>query len=132
MTQPDNRRRTLGWLAIVFGVLTTISGASVLLGPEALQAAAGDVVRPILWFNALTGPVYVLAGAGILASRPWGRQLARLLAVAIATMLLYLVARILGGTPWEPRTLLAMIFRLAVWTAIARLAPAAGQPHRPA
>ena len=126
MTDIDLRRVVPGWIAILFGALTTLSGGSVLLGAAGLRAAAGDVVMPILWFNALSGPVYMLAGFGILTSRGWARPLTRLIALAIAAMLLLLVAMILSGTPWELRTLAAMLLRLAIWGTIAATIPA---PH---
>ncbi len=112
----------IGGLAVVFGAVTVLSGASVLWGPPELRAAAGDIVYPILWFNLLSGPAYMVAGAGIVLRRSWARALSRLIAAVIAAMLAVLVGLILAGNPWEPRTLAAMTVRLAFWLGAARVA----------
>ena len=111
----------LGSLAVAFGALTLLAGGSVLFGPPSVREAAGNIVLPVLWFNFLSGPVYILAGWAILRRSPVARLLTGALAAAIAALLALLVVLILAGTPWEPRTLVAMTFRLAFWLVIRRL-----------
>ena len=111
-----------GTLAVAFGALSVLAGGTVLFGPQSVQAAAGNVVLPVLWFNFLSGPVYMLAGWAVLSRRPWARRLAGVIAAAIAIMLAVLIALILAGTPWEPRTLAAMTFRLVFWLIVRRVA----------
>lgn len=130
MPRQDRYRRIAAWAAILFGLLTILSGSSVLFGPDGIRNAAGEVVPAILWFNALSGFAYIAAGAGLLAGTWWARPLAGLIALAIAAMLLLLVTKILAGTPWEPRTLAAMILRLAMWIAITAIAPKHPRPVR--
>ena len=71
-------------VAVVFGLLTILSGGRALLGGPAAQAAAGDAVPFVLWFNFLSGFVYVLAGIGLARRKSWGGTLATGLAIAIA------------------------------------------------
>lgn len=113
------RRETiLGTAAILFGLLTLRAGGSVLFGPPDVRAAAGDIVPLVLWFNTASGVFYVAAGAGILLRKAWGLTLARIIAAAIGAVLTILVVLILAGTPWEMRTLAAMIVRAAFWVGI--------------
>lgn len=64
-----------GTLAVAFGALSVLAGGTVLFGPQSVQAAAGNLVLPVLWFNVLSGPVYVLAGWAVLSRRSWARRL---------------------------------------------------------
>ena len=89
-------------VAVVFGALTILSGGTVLFGGDAAREAAGKVVPFVLWFNFLSGFVYVLAGVAI--------------AIALVFVAFGLHAA-LGGA-FEPRTAIAMTLRLTVWIAI--------------
>lgn len=115
------REHIIGAVAIVFGIVTVISGGSVLFGPSAVREAAGDVVPLVLWFNTTSGVVYIAAGVGIMLARPWGRRLAWLLVLALAMIFLTLLGLILAGTAWESRTLFAMLLRLSFWSLAAVL-----------
>lgn len=107
--------RIAAGLAIFFGVLTVISGATTLLG--ALDM--GAVVPFVLWFNTGAGLAYVIAGVGLWLGLRWALPLS--LAILAATLLVFAgfglhVAR---GGAYEMRTVLAMALRSAVWGAIA-------------
>lgn len=56
------------WIAagvgVVFGALTIVSGGQALFGSAAAQTAVGNAVPFVLWFNFLSGFVYVLVGLG--------------------------------------------------------------------
>lgn len=106
-------------VAIVFGLATLASGASVLFGSAQAQRAAGNVVPFVLWFNFLTGFVYVAAGVGLWRMERWGFWLSAGLALAIALVFAFFLWHAAGGGAFEPRTLYALIFRLAVWCLIA-------------
>ena len=105
--------------AIVFGVLTLISGGSALFGGAAARAAVGDAVPFVLWFNFLSGFVYVLAGIGLFLWRRWAAQLSALLAVAILVVFAAFGLHVALGGAFEMRTVGAMTLRSAVWIAIA-------------
>jgi hypothetical protein len=109
-------------VAVVFGVLTILSGGLVLFGGAAVQAAAGDTVPFVLWFNFLSGFAYVLAGVGIAIGRRWAAMLAVALAVAIAVVFGLFGLRVFRDEAFEMRTVGAMTLRLFVWVVIAAVA----------
>lgn len=111
--------RVAAGIAVVFGALTIVSGGRVLFGGAAAQAAAGDAVPFVLWFNFLSGFAYVLAGVGIALGRRWAATLAIALAVAIAAVFALFGLHVLRGGAFELRTVGAMVLQLGVWTAIA-------------
>jgi hypothetical protein len=117
------RRHFIGIVASGFGLLTMLAGGSVLFGPESLRQAAGDVVPFVLWFNTISGAVYVLAGFGIATDQRWGAVLARLLVVAIAIVLALFLWRVASGDAWETRTLAALLFRAVFWIVVSWLTP---------
>ncbi len=106
-------------LAIAFGALTLISGGRALFGGAAAVAAAGDAVPFVLWFNFLSGFVYILAGIGIALRKAWSRSLAIALAVAIVGVFMLFAWHVFQGGAYEMRTVGAMILRAAVWIGIA-------------
>ena len=110
-----------GSIAVVFGLLSLVSGGLVLLD-EAAARAAGAAVPFVLWFNVATAPLYVAAGIGLLRWRRWAAPLSLLLAAAITLVLLAFAVHVLGGGAWEPRTLAALLLRCLLWIAIALLA----------
>ena len=115
-------RRIAAGVAVVFGLLTIISGGSVLFGGDAAQATAGNTVGFVLWFNFLSGFAYVLVGAGIALGKRWAAAAAVLLALAIAAVFALFGLHIWQGGAYEMRTMGAMILRLAVWVVIAAVA----------
>jgi len=118
MSKPPLPLRIAAGVAIFFGVLTVISGATTLLG--ALDM--GAVVPFVLWFNTGAGLAYVIAGVGFWLGLRWALPLS--LAIFAATLLVFAgfglhVAR---GGAYEMRTVLAMALRSAVWGAISLVA----------
>ena len=118
-------------VAIVFGVLTVLSGGRALFGGEQARAAVGDAVPFVLWFNFLAGFAYVAAGIELLRRR----RPAVMMSVAIfaATVLVFLAfgAHALLGGAYETRTVGAMILRAAVWAGISVVAiRTIGRPGR--
>lgn len=110
------RNRILGVLAIAFGALTLWSGGMVLFGPDAARVAAGQVVPFVLWFNFLSGPVYIVAGIGIFRGHRVGKKLAIVLALALGGLFALFLAVIGAGQEWETRTLGALIVRFGFWS----------------
>ncbi|MBN9581191.1 MAG: hypothetical protein J0G37_06770 [Afipia sp.] len=105
-------------LAILFGLVTVVSGGRALFGGVSM----GAVVPFVLWFNFVAGFAYMLAGAGLWREAGWARELS--IGIALATTGVYaafLWYIWLGGS-YETRTMGAMILRIAVWTAIATVA----------
>jgi hypothetical protein len=127
-TQADAASTRPGWalilaaVAIVFGIASVVSGGSVLFGPPAARAAAGAVVPYVVWFNFLSGFVYVVAGVGLIRWQRWGGVLALLLAVAVMVTSALFASHVAMGGPYEMRTAGALLLRAALWTSIAFLA----------
>lgn len=115
-------RRVAAGVATVFGVLTVASGGYALFGGAAAKAAAGDAVPFVLWFNFLSGFIYILTGAGIAMRRNWAIRMAIALAVAIAVVFALFGLHILQGGAFEMRTVGAMTLRFVVWIAISAVA----------
>jgi hypothetical protein len=109
-------------VAVVFGILTIVSGGKVLFGDVAAQSAAGNAVPFVLWFNFLSGFIYVLAGVGIAMRRRWAVTLSIALAAAIAGVFVLFGLHVYQGAAFEMRTVGAMSLRLLIWLAIAAVA----------
>lgn len=114
--------RAAAGVAIVFGLLTIVSGGVALFGGPAAVAAAGDAVPFVLWFNFLSGFLYLLAGIGIAMGRRWSVMLSAGLAAMIAAVFFLFGLHVLQGAAFEMRTVGAMSLRLIVWIAIAGVA----------
>lgn len=124
-TDPDAYQRSNSWLfrisvgvALMFGVMTVLSGGTVLFSGSRIQALAGDTVSFVLWFNFLSGFIYVLAGVGIALQRRWATTLSIALAVAIAIVFLAFGFHVLQGGAFEVRTVAALTLRLSIWVVI--------------
>ena len=117
-----NPLRIAAIVAVIFGVMTLVTGGKALFGSAETQALFGAVVGFVLWFNFLAGFGYVAAGAGLWFGRPWAAWLAA--AIATATLLVFAAFGVhvaLGGA-FEARTVGALALRSLVWLAIAGLA----------
>ena len=97
-------RRIAAGIAVVFGVLTIVSGGMALFGGAAAEAAAGNAVPFVLWFNFLSGFIYVVAGVAIAMRLKWDASLAKLLAVAIVAVFALFLWHIYRGGAYEMRT----------------------------
>ncbi len=106
-------------IALAFGGLTILSGGKVLFGGAEAQAAAGNAVSFVLWFNFLSGFAYVAAGIGIALRKDWGGMLAAGLAIAITAVFALFGWHIFRGGAYEMRTVGAMVLRAGVWIGIA-------------
>ena len=105
-------------LAVLFGVLTIISGGRVLFNTDA-QQTAGNYVDFVLWFNFGAGFAYVVTGIGLWQLEKWAVRLAGLIAAATLLVFAAFGFHILGGGSYEFRTVAAMGLRSVVWLIIA-------------
>ncbi|MCR8723025.1 hypothetical protein [Frigidibacter sp. ROC022] len=106
-------------VAIAFGALTLFSGGMALFGGAEVQAAVGNAVPWVLWFNFLSGAVYIAAGIGIWTGAIWGTVLARLLAVSLLALFAAFLWRVYSGGAYEMRTVGAMVLRSGFWLGMA-------------
>lgn len=109
------RNRLLGSLAAAFGALTLWSGGMVIFGPETARITAGQIVPHVLWFNFLSGAVYIMAGVGIFLGHRFGNTLAMVLTLALTALFATFLVVIAVGHEWEMRTLGALTLRLGFW-----------------
>jgi len=117
--QSGMAQRAVAAIALVFGVMTIVSGGKVLFGGEAARLAAGNYLPLVVWFNFLAGFAYVAAAVGLATRQGWAARLA--LAIAAATALAFAIFGVLAltGTPFEMRTVGAMTLRTVLWSGIA-------------
>ncbi len=114
--------RILAVVAMVFGGLTIFSGGRALFGSAQAQAAVGNAVGFVLWFNFLAGFAYVLTGIGLLQRRPWAARAAFMLALATALVTAAFALHVLTGGAYEMRTVGALALRLGFWVLVAMVA----------
>ena len=112
--------RAVALFAILFGLLTLISGGNVLFNAQARQAA-GNIVGFVLWFNFLAGFAYVIAGAGLWLLRRWAVGLSFLIAGATLIIFIAFGFHVLSGGTYELRTAAALGLRLAIWLIISAI-----------
>ena len=111
--------RAVSIAAVAFGLLTLKEGGAVLFIDGAARAAAGAYVPFVLWFNFLSGFVYVIAGIGIALRKPWAGKVAIALAFAILAVFGLFGWHVFQGGAYELRTMGAMVLRSAVWISLA-------------
>ena len=105
-------------VAIVFGLLTIVSGGNALFG----GADMGAVVPFVLWFNFVAGFAYVAAGLGLWVQTGWATGLTIAIVFATAAIFAAFLWHISTGAAYEARTVGAMVLRLAVWVTLAIVA----------
>lgn len=114
--------RIAAGVAVVFGLLTIVSGGRALFGGPEARAAVGNAVPFVLWFNTLAGFAYVVAGIGLFARKRWAVWLSA--AILVATLIVFAAfgLHVFQGGAYETRTVGAMTLRAAIWLAIATMA----------
>lgn len=107
------------FFAVVFGGLTIYSGGAVLFGDGIAREAAGNYVPFVVWFNFLSGFVYIVAGIGLFLWREFAVKLSMFIFLATALVFAAFGLHILFDGSYEWRTVGAMALRSGVWLAIA-------------
>lgn len=111
--------KLLAITTVLFGLLTIFSGGRALFGDAQAQAAAGNVVPFVLWFNFVAGFAYIAAGAGLWMKGSWVQRLTWAIALGTAIVSVAFAIVVIRGIPYEVRTAGALVLRLAYWTAVA-------------
>jgi hypothetical protein len=119
-TQPSRLLRVFAIIALIFGVMTIVSGGSVVLG--AANAWAGNYVGFVVWFNFLTGGVYVVAAMGLWMGKYWAVRLSAIIAITTGLVALGFAIVVALGSPFEMRTVVALALRISFWTATTLIA----------
>ena len=118
--------RTAAIVAVIFGLLTILSGGRALFG----GADMGAVVPFVLWFNFLAGFAYVAAGFGLWVRTDWATVLSIAIAMATAVVFAAFLWNVSKGVAFEARTMGAMGLRLAVWAIISIVAITTGKARQ--
>ena len=118
ITRPNWASVVAAMLSLL-GVLTIVSGGRALFGSASAQAAVGDAVPFVLWFNFLAGFFYVVAGIGLYRWQRWAARLSLGIALTTAVVFAALVWHIASGYAFEARTVAAMVLRSGVWIVVA-------------
>lgn len=113
--------RSVAVFVIVFGLLTLISGGSVLFSEQGRQTA-GNYVAFVVWFNFLAGFVYVIAGFGLWSLQRWAVCLSFLIAGATLIAFIAFGLHMLAGGSYAMRTVGAMSLRTVIWFVISIIA----------
>lgn len=106
-------------LAMAFGVVTMISGGSILHGVGNSREMAGAFVPFVVWFNFGAGALYLLTAVGIWKGRSWAFSLAVFIAAATALVASAFALHVIQGGAFEMRTVGALTFRTGFWVVIA-------------
>lgn len=111
--------KSLAVFALVFGLMTIVSGGGVLFGPDTARAQAGAYLPFVVWFNFFAGFVYMFAGVCIWREKALANTLATLIAVSSGLIAVIFAGFVLSGADFEMRTVGALVLRTGVWAAIA-------------
>ena len=126
MTSMKSDRTIVIWvitvIASVFGLLTIKSGGTVLFIDGTFREEAGNYVPFVVWFNFLTGFVYLIAGGGLWVQKHWAVWISIFIVIATLVVFAILGIHILKGGMYEARTIAAMSLRTVVWALIAMFA----------
>ncbi|MGI9352741.1 MAG: hypothetical protein ACR2O3_14345, partial [Rhizobiaceae bacterium] len=102
----------------LFGLISVISGTSILFFEGPVRNVAGDYVPFVLWFNFLAGFAYMAGAVGLSLWRPWIKPLSIVIAgLTILVFCAFGISVVFGGA-YEIRTFVAMAIRSLIWILI--------------
>jgi len=110
--------RLFSIIVTVFGIMTVISGSVVLFPNDIIQKLAGNYVEFVVWFNLLSGFVYILTGFGLWKGKKWAVSVSVLLTISIAIILIIFSFHVVQDGAFEVRTFYALTFRMVLWLAV--------------
>ena len=109
-------------LLAAFGLLTLFLSSSVIFDLFGVRAKQGHYVLHVVWANFLSSVLYLLASYGFLKNRDWTSVL---LGVSVSVLLVAFIGLIIhanSGGLYETKTVVALIFRMAITVVFAILA----------
>ncbi|NTW66896.1 MAG: hypothetical protein HGB21_11430 [Nitrospirae bacterium] len=110
-----SKHRLAALLALVIGLLTIVEGGIVLLG---LETKPYPVLPWLLRYNVAMGFVSLAAGLGLWREQGWAGTLSRMVLACHGLVLLMLLVMHLLGMTVAVNSIMAMLFRTAIWTGI--------------
>lgn len=121
--------QSLALAAVLFGLITVMSGGRALFGSAEARTALGAIVPFVLWFNFLAAFLYVGAGAGLWWGKRWATYLSLLLAITTLTVFAGFGIHVFSGGAYEARTAGALTLRTLFWVVVT-MAAFRAQTHR--
>jgi uncharacterized membrane protein len=97
-----------------------------------IETKTHPVLPWLVWYNVAMGIVSMAAGAALWKRQRWGSALAAVILLCHGIVLLSLMALFLSGRTISRISIMAMLFRTAVWIVISMLLKGArSQPAAP-
>jgi uncharacterized membrane protein (DUF2068 family) len=111
----QNSYRLIAIPAIILGLFSIKEGGSVLLG---LSTKTYPVLPWLVRYNVVMGFLSVIAGVGLWMQRGWGSVLAAMMLLCHGIVFLSLMTLIMLGKTVARISIMAMLFRTAIWLVI--------------
>lgn len=108
----------LGGLAILFGIISLISGRNALFVLHRIADSTAHIVPFVLYFNFSAGFVYIVAGVGLVLQRSWAPLFAAAIAASTVIVFAALGIWIAIGNAYEAQTIAAMSLRTVFWLGV--------------
>lgn len=112
------KHRLAATLAVIIGLLSIKAGVSVLLG---MSAPTYPVLQWLVVYNVALGFVSLIAGIGLWMQHKWGITLAAIIASLHGLVFITLISMFALGRTVAPKSIMAMLFRTAIWLVIIAL-----------
>lgn len=112
-------KNLLSFVAVTFGIVTLFASSSILFGYSDVLKKEGNYPSFILWVNFFSGPLYLLAGAGLFYSKRWAFVLLLGIIILLMVSLSFMVLLLKIGVGYEMETVVALSIRIAVTSILA-------------
>jgi len=97
-----------------FALLTLFLSASVIFDLFNIREKEGNYVPFIVWSNFISSIIYLIAAYGLIKLKKWSTWLLGLSVVILTAAFIGLKVHISNGGIYEPKTVNAMMFRIAL------------------
>lgn len=112
------KHRLAATLAVLIGLLSIKAGVSVLLGTS---APTYPVLQWLVIYNVVLGFVSLIAGIGLWTQQKWGITLSIVIVSLHGLVFIALIAMFALGKAVALKSIMAMLFRTAIWLVIIAL-----------
>jgi len=97
-----------------FAILTLFLSASVIFNLFNTRENEGNYVPFIVWVNFISSIIYLIASYGLIKFKKWPTLFLVVSSVILAAAFIGLKVHISNGGIYEPKTVNAMMFRIAL------------------
>ena len=110
--QPLFIKILLSLFVIIFGIVTIAAGGAAIFFNDSFF---GHVIPWVVWFNFLSGFVYIAVGLYVWFDRRVAQKLSVFIFFGTSLVFVLIGIHIASGLAYEKRTIAAMAFRWVVW-----------------